>query len=117
MKLDQGANYLEKKEASAKALPSWSVSASGKDSAPSENKLDWKAKKEEQARLRKKENDLKKCEEKIASLEERDSEINRLLSDPAIGTQVSRLQELSKEQAEIRTSLESLYEEWETLAQ
>ena len=27
---------------------------------------DWKAQKEEQARLRKKENDLKKCEEKIA---------------------------------------------------
>lgn len=85
--------------------------------AESDSKLDWKAKKEEQARLRKKENDLKKCEEKIASLEERDSEINRLLSDPAIGTQVARLQELSKEQAEIRTSLEGLYEEWETLAQ
>lgn len=85
--------------------------------AESDSKLDWKAKKEEQARLRKKENDLKKCEEKIASLEERDSEINRLLSDPAIGTQVARLQELSKEQAKIRTSLEGLYEEWETLAQ
>ncbi len=37
--------YLEKKEASAKALPSWSVSASGKDSAPSENKLDWQGRK------------------------------------------------------------------------
>ena len=34
--------------------------------AESEVKLDWKAQKEEQARLRKKENDLKKCEEQIA---------------------------------------------------
>ena len=45
--------------------------------AESEVKLDWKAQKEEQARLRKKENDLKKCEEKIAELEARISEICR----------------------------------------
>ncbi len=83
----------------------------------SESKLDWKAKKEEQARLRKRENDLKKCEEKIAALEERNTEINTLLSDPSIGTQVARLQELSREQDNIRADLEKLYEEWETLAE
>lgn len=85
--------------------------------AESEVKLDWKAQKEEQARLRKKENDLKKCEEKIAELEARVSEIDTEMSDPAIGTQVAKLQELSKEQAACQKQLEKLYEQWEELAE
>ena len=85
--------------------------------ADSEVKLDWKAQKEEQARLRKKENDLKKCEEKIAELEARISEIDTEMSDPTIGTQVAKLQELSKEQAACQEQLEKLYEQWEELAE
>lgn len=85
--------------------------------AESEVKLDWKAQKEEQARLRKKENDLKKCEEKIAELEARISEIDTEMSDPAIGTQVAKLQELSKEQTACQEQLEKLYEQWEELAE
>ena len=85
--------------------------------AESEVKLDWKAQKEEQARLRKKENDLKKCEEKIAELEARISEIDTEMSDPAIGTQVAKLQELSKEQTSCQEQLEKLYEQWEELAE
>ena len=86
-------------------------------SAESEVKLDWKAQKEEQARLRKKENDLKKCEEKIAELEARISEIDTEMSDPAIGTQVAKLQELTKEQTACQEQLEKLYEQWEELAE
>lgn len=85
--------------------------------AESEVKLDWKAQKVEQARLRKKENDLKKCEEKIAELEARISEIDTEMSDPAIGTQVAKLQELTKEQAACQEQLEKLYEQWEELAE
>ncbi len=85
--------------------------------AESEVKLDWKAQKEEQARLRKKENDLKKCEEKIAELEARISEIDTEMSDPTIGTQVAKLQELSKEQTSCQEQLEKLYEQWEELAE
>ena len=85
--------------------------------AESEVKLDWKAQKEEQARLRKKENDLKKCEEKIAELEARISEIDTEMSDPTIGTQVAKLQELTKEQAACQEQLEKLYEQWEELAE
>ena len=85
--------------------------------AESEVKLDWKAQKEEQARLRKKENDLKKCEEKIAELEARISEIDTEMSDPAIGTQGAKLQELSKEQTTCQEQLEKLYEQWEELAE
>ena len=92
-------------------------SAVAAKAAESEVKLDWKAQKEEQARLRKKENDLKKCEEKIAELESRISEIDTEMSDPAIGTQVAKLQELSKEQTACQEQLEKLYEQWEELAE
>ena len=92
-------------------------SAVAAKAAESEVKLDWKAQKEEQARLRKKENDLKKCEEKIAELEARISEIDTEMSDPAIGTQVAKLQELSKEQTTCQEQLEKLYEQWEELAE
>lgn len=85
--------------------------------AASDSKLDWKAQKEEQARLRKRENDLKKCEETIAKLEARLAEIDTEMSDPAIGTQVLRLQDLTKEQASINEQLEELYEKWEELAE
>ena len=85
--------------------------------AVSSQKAGWMAQKEEQARQRKKENNLKKCEEKIAALELRSGELEKEMSDPAVGTQVAKLQKLSAEQADIRTQLEKLYEEWEVLAQ
>ncbi|MBP5281736.1 MAG: ABC-F family ATP-binding cassette domain-containing protein, partial [Lachnospiraceae bacterium] len=78
---------------------------------------DWKAKKEEAARIRKKENDLKKCEEKIAQLEARIAEIDEEMSDPEVATKSLKLQELTKEQEELRAQLEQKYEEWETLAE
>lgn len=82
-----------------------------------ETKLDWKAQKEEQAKLRKKENDLKKCEEKIAALEKRNKEIDAAMSDPEVATKLFRVQELSKEQVALQAELEILYETWETLAE
>ena len=86
-------------------------------SAESENKLDWKAQKEEQARIRKKENDLRKCEEKIAALEARLKELETEMSDPAIGTQAAKLQELASEQRSLSAELDTLYEQWETMAE
>lgn len=115
--------YLEKHDtvmAAIEASTPQSVDAdntAATKAAESEVKLDWKAQKEEQARLRKKENDLKKCEEKIAELEARISEIDTEMSDPAIGTQVAKLQELTKEQAACQEQLEKLYEQWEELAE
>ena len=115
--------YLEKHDTVMAAIEANAPQNADADSAvaakaaESEVKLDWKAQKEEQARLRKKENDLKKCEEKIAELEARISEIDTEMSDPAIGTQVAKLQELSKEQAACQERLEKLYEQWEELAE
>lgn len=115
--------YLEKHDTVMAAIEASTPQSADADNtvaakvAESEVKLDWKAQKEEQARLRKKENDLKKCEEQIARLEARVSEIDTEMSDPAIGTQVAKLQELSKEQAACQKQLEKLYEQWEELAE
>lgn len=110
--------YLEKKEEVRETLTSVSdtvVTAA----APieSEAKSDWKAKKELQAALRKKENDCKKCEESIAELESRLQELNEQMNDPAIATDVARLQEIAAHQAETNAKLEELYSLWESLAE
>lgn len=80
-------------------------------------KLDWKAQKEEQARIRKRQNELKKTEDAIHQLETRDSEINELLELEEVYTDVSRLMELNKEKDSISEKLEKLYELWEALAE
>ncbi len=82
-----------------------------------DRKMDWKAQKEEQARLRKRQNELKKVEDKIHELETRDGEIDELLSQEDVYTDVSRLMELNKEKESIQKELEVLYEKWEELAE
>jgi ATP-binding cassette subfamily F protein 3 len=85
--------------------------------SPADGKIDWKAQKEEQARLRKRQNELKKVEDKIHELETRDGEIDELLSQENVYTDVSRLMELNKEKESIQKELEILYEKWEELAE
>ena len=86
-------------------------------SSLADGKMDWKAQKEEQARLRKRQNELKKVEDKIHELETRDGEIDELLSQEDVYTDVSRLMELNKEKESIQKELEVLYEKWEELAE
>ena len=96
------------------------VYAAGKsaDTAGSSDvKLDWKAQKEEQARIRKRQNDLKKTEDEIHRLETRDGEIDQLLSQEEVYTDVNRLVELNKEKEDLQQQLEVLYERWEELAE
>lgn len=111
--------YLEKKELLNPlytAPADNGASAAAASDAPEENKLNWKARKEEQARIRKRQNDLKKTEEEIHRLEIRDGEINQLLLDETICTDAAKLVELNNEKESLRTQLEALYERWETLA-
>ena len=86
-------------------------------SADAGGKLDWKAQKEEQARQRKRQNDLKKVEDEIHRLETRDGEIDELLCDESVFSDVAKLMELNKEKEEIAGKLETLYEKWEELAE
>lgn len=115
--------YMEKKEEIEKAyLQSSTVTASSstKTVSTAENSsgaLDWKQQKEEQARLRKRQNELKKIEEEIASLEVRNDEIDELLSKEEIYTNVSELLKLNTEKKALEERLETLMEQWEDLAE
>lgn len=116
--------YLEKKEeltAIYAKAPVTEESRQGESSAAAEpaadTKLSWQAQKEAQAKERKRQNDLRKTEEAIAKLEERDSQIDDLMTQEEIFTDVSKCTELSKEKASIAEELETLYEKWELLAE
>ena len=78
---------------------------------------DWKAQKEEQARLRKLQNELKKTEDEIHRLEMRDQEIDGLLSQEEVYTNVARLMELNQEKEAAASRLEELYQRWEELSE
>ncbi len=81
----------------------------------SDVKRDWKQQKEEQARERKRQNDLKKTENQIQELEQRDGELDELLAQPEVYSDAARCMELNNEKYEISQKLEKLYELWETL--
>ena len=123
--------YLEKKDElttiyagapSSVYIPGTANSAisSGKDSVAanvSDSKLDWKEQKEAQARERKRKNELKKTEERITTLEERDAKIDEMMLQEDIFTSSIKCQELANEKAAIAEELEELYIKWEELAE
>ncbi len=80
------------------------------------SKKSWQEMKRMEAAKRKRENDLKKTEERIEKLESRDSEIDSLLSDPAIFSNHLKCEELSEEKASISKELNDLMERWEELS-
>lgn len=106
--------YLEKKDELTQIYAPETVVAT--EEASSTSKLDWKQQKEEQARQRKRENELKKTEQDIEKLENRDKEIDEEMAQPEIAVNVAECIRLSKEKAEIAEKLEVLYEKWEELA-
>ncbi len=120
--------YLEKKEEqlaliAARQKDSFAPcrTSAGTDpsvsSPASDSKQDWMAKKEQQAAMRKRENDIKKCEERIETLESRNTQIDELMASPDVCTDVARLQELNKEKEDNTAELSALYERWEELTE
>lgn len=112
--------YLEKKEELTAAytenidITSDSSTDSGEVSA---SKLSWQEQKELQAKERKRQNELKKTEERISVLEDRDREIDELMVQEEIFTNSVKCQELAKEKVQIAEELETLYKNWEILAE
>ena len=76
-----------------------------------------KPKKKHRQKNGKRQNDLKKTEDAIAKLEERDSEIDELMTQEEVFTNSVRCRELSEEKAKIAEELETLYMRWEELAE
>ena len=111
--------YLEKKEELTEkyAPTAQEATEEAKEETPSEGKLTWQQQKEEQARLRKRQNDLKKTEERIGVLETRNGKIDELMMQEEVYTNSVKCQELAKEKAANEAELEELYEKWEELAE
>lgn len=117
--------YLEKKDVveqpSGEVQPNGQTTTAGANTdaaeSDSDSKLSWQQQKEEQALKRKKENRLRKCEDDIAALEDEIAQLNEQMADPAIATDVAKLQELSKKQTALQETLEQRYEEWEELSE
>ena len=115
--------YLEKKEeltrayASATAVSAGIAPSESSSDNQTESKLSWQEQKEQQAKERKRKNDLKKTEEEIAKLEERNTVIDEELTKEEIYSNSIECQKLSTERAENEEKLEVLYERWEELAE
>ena len=80
-------------------------------------KDDWKSQKEEQARLRKKQNDILKLEKNIEKLEQENAELDEQLALPENYMDVQKLMKLNERKQEIEKQLEQLYEDWEMLSE
>ena len=110
--------YLEKKEElTAIYAPQVQAEKEAAAATVTESKKSWQEQKEEQAKQRKRQNELKKTEERIAVLEERNGEIDELMTQEEVYTNSVKCQELSKEKAANEEELETLYEKWEELAE
>lgn len=113
--------YLEKKDELTKIyVPSATEEETASlpsSSAETAGKLTWQQQKEEQARIRKRQNELKKTEDRIHVLEVRDKEIDELMMQEEVFTNVAKCVELNKEKTAVNEELEQLYERWEELAE
>ena len=120
--------YLEKKEELtakyAPVSPETSVNSKvtnpntfSESQEPFDQKLSWQEQKEAQARERKRKNDLKKTEERIAVLETRNQEIDELMAQEDIYSNSVKCQELAIEKSSNEEELETLYEQWADLAE
>lgn len=108
--------YLEKVDELTKAYAP-AADTPDTSSETSGSRLDWERQKEEQARARKRQNELKKTEDRIALLEDRNNEIDDLMTKEEIFTDVAKCMELGKEKAAISDELDMLYEQWEALCE
>ena len=108
--------YLEKRDVQMQG-----IAAAGKNVRTEEKsdkaKLDWKQKKEEQTRIRKRETALKRAEEEIAEKEAHLQKLNEEMNRDEVVTDAGRLSEIQQELTRLSEELEKLYEVWEGLAE
>ncbi len=105
----------EEKERIAKLEAAESPVIKKEQSVISDSKADWLMQKEEQAKARKKANEIKKVEAEIEKAENRVKELDELMFDPEISADSMRLRELYEEKTALEEKLEELYEKWEEI--
>ncbi len=106
--------YLEKKELFHNRVDE----AMARETSAAENAglQDWKKQKEDQARLRKAANDLKKAEEAVTALEEQIASIDLKLEEPGIVSDAVILSELLSDRTRLSKALDEAYSVWEKLS-
>ena len=82
---------------------------------PSDGADSWQRQKEEQKEQRKLANALKKVEDRISVLEKENADIDERMADPAIGTDLPKLEDLQKKKDANDEELSGLYDQWEKL--
>ncbi len=107
--------YMEKTASAGKSDAG--APRDGLSEAPSASRLDWQQQKEAQARKRKQENDLKRCEKQIGELEDRLNSLQEELASPENQKDLEKLQSVSLSIEKTESELTSLYDLWESLAQ
>ena len=108
--------YLEK-AGEANSRPVFVTGTSSVTVDTSENKRNWQKQREEQAKERKRANELKKCEELIEKLERSNQEIDEQMALPEICRDVAKLTSLTRRKQDNEDELAKLYDKWEELSQ
>lgn len=111
--------YLEKKRQN-KLIQEELMSEQNKDFKEeiileSATKLDWKAQKQEQAKLRKAINKIASIEKEIEKIETKIKELEDMLFDDKISSDSMRTREIFEEKVKHEERLDHLMEEWEEL--
>ena len=109
--------YLEKNQELSRLAAKEEPSAEASSSQPSQSREEWNRMKEAQAKERKRRNEIQKTEDAIASLEDRDKEIDGLLELEEVFTDLEQCTALMEEKAKIGEKLTALYEYWEQLSE
>lgn len=117
--------YLEKRDilsvTTDTARPEIENEASNHTASASESdgssKMSWQLSREEQARMRRLRNELRKTEDRISELETRLETIDAQTVSPEICSNTARLMELHHERTSTEAELDRLYEKWEELSE
>ncbi len=112
--------YLEKHPILAPSAFTGNTVAVTKDKATvtvndNNGKKDWQSMKEEQAKERKRQNDLKKTEDKIAELEGKIEDLNNEMAKEEVYSSPAESLKIHRQQTELNKQLEELYELWDSL--
>ena len=111
--------YLEKKsdvESSFIYATEEDDTVKSDDNFESDTKLNWKSAKEDRAKLKKRQNAIKRCEDKISILEKDLSDIEEEFLKEENQSDAVKLHALQLKKEEIEPELEELYSLWEELS-
>lgn len=111
--------YLEKKsdvESSFIYATEEDDTVKSDDNTESDTKLNWKSAKEDRAKLKKRQNAIKRCEDKISILEKDLSDIEEEFLKEENQSDAVKLHALQLKKEEIEPELEELYSLWEELS-